>query len=114
MAFWSALLRTITIEATFVPTLLPTIDESGKKSTLKGTLKSTLKGTRKSIVDIISQDPNVTIPQVAEKLGKHVRGIAKHFGNLQAEGYIRRVGADKGGHWEVLPPQVPPQAPPQV
>ena len=75
------------------------------------TLKSTLKGTRKSIVDIISQDPNVTIPQVAEQLGKHVRGIAKHFANLQAEGYIRRVGADKGGHWEVLPPQVPPQVP---
>jgi hypothetical protein len=44
LAFWSALLRTITIEATFVPTLLPTIDESGKKSTLKGTLKNTLKG----------------------------------------------------------------------
>ena len=79
------------------------------KSTLKSTWKSTLKGTRKSIVDIISQDPNVTIPQVAEQLGKHVRGIAKHFANLQAEGYIRRVGADKGGHWEVLPPQVPPQ-----
>ena len=90
------------------------VGKSTLKSTLKGTLKSTLKGTRKSIVDIISQDPNVTIPQVAEKLGKHVRGIAKHFGNLQAEGYIRRVGADKGGHWEVLPPQVPPQAPPQV
>ena len=85
------------------------VGKSTLKSTLKGTLKSTLKGTRKSIVDIISQDPNVTIPQVAEKLGKHVRGIAKHFGNLQAEGYIRRVGADKGGHWEVLPPQVPPQ-----
>ena len=43
MAFWPALLRTITIETTFVPTLLPTIDESGKKSTLKGTLKNTLK-----------------------------------------------------------------------
>lgn len=88
--------------------------ENVGKSTLKSTLKSALKGTRKNIVDIIAQDPNVTIPQVAEQLGKHVRGIAKHFGNLQAEGYIRRVGADKGGHWEVLPPQVPPQAPPQV
>ena len=88
--------------------------ENVGKSTLKSTLKSALKGTRKSIVDIISQDPNVTIPQVAEKLGKHVRGIAKHFGNLQAEGYIRRVGADKNGHWEVLPPQAPPQVPPQV
>lgn len=85
------------------------VGKSTLKSTWKSTWKGTLKGTRKSIVDIISQDPNVTIPQVAEQLGKHVRGIAKHFANLQAEGYIRRVGADNGGHWEVLPPQVPPQ-----
>ena len=77
-----------------------------QNSTLKGTLKSTwsdtLKGTQKKIVEIIINNPNVTIPQVAEQLDLNPRGIAKHFKALQEKGVIRRVGPDKGGHWEVI------------
>ncbi len=86
------------IEIPYVPTLLPTTDESGKKSTLK----STLKGTRKDVVDIILNSPHITIPQIAEQLGLNARGIAKHIKNLQEEGIIKRIGPDKGGHWEVI------------
>ena len=75
-------------------TLLPAIDESGKKSTLKG--------TRKDVVDIILNSPHITIPQIAEQLGLNARGIAKHIKNLQEEGIIKRIGPDKGGHWEVI------------
>ncbi len=77
-----------------------------QNSTLKGTLKSTwsetLKGTQKKIVEIIINNPNVTIPQVAEQLDLNPRGIAKHFKALQEKGVIRRIGPDKGGHWEVM------------
>ena len=77
-----------------------------QSSTLKGTLKSTwsdtLKGTQKKIVEIIINNPNVTIPQVAEQLDLNPRGIAKHFKALQEKGVIRRIGPDKGGHWEVM------------
>ena len=87
------------IEIPYVPTLLPTgEEESGKKSTLK----STLKGTRKDIVDIILNFPYITIPQIADQLGLNARGIAKHIKNLQNEGIIKRIGPDKGGHWEVI------------
>ncbi len=72
------------------------------KVPLKSTLKSTLKGTQKIIVDIISDNPNVTIPEIAERLKLNPRGIAKHFKILQEKGLIRRVGPDKGGHWEVI------------
>ena len=68
----------------------------------KDTLKSTLKGTQKAIVDIIEENPHVTITQVAEQLKLNARGIAKHFKNLQVQGIIRRVGPDKGGHWEIV------------
>ena len=76
--------------------------ETTEKSTLKGTLKSTLKGTSKKIVDIVEDNPNVTIAQVAELLQMNIRGIAKHFQRLQQQGILRRIGPDKGGHWEVL------------
>lgn len=64
--------------------------------------ESTLKGTRKSIVEIMLSNPNVTIPQIAELLGMNSRGIDKHIKSLREQGLIRRVGPDKGGHWEVI------------
>ena len=70
----------------------------------KSALKSTLKSTQKAIVEIIEKNPQVTISQVAEQLKLNMRGIAKHFKNLQAQGIIRRVGPDKGGHWEMVSP----------
>ncbi len=71
-------------------------------STETSTLTSTLTGTRKSIVEIISENPNVTISQIATKLGKNPRGIDKHIQKLREIGIIRRVGGDFGGHWEIL------------
>lgn len=68
----------------------------------KSTLNNTLKGTKSRIVEIITGNPNVTIPQVASQLGLNPRGIAKHFKELQDKGIIRRVGPDRGGHWEVV------------
>ena len=39
---------------------------------------------------------------MAEKIGVTRRAIAKITGALQTEGIIRRVGPDKGGHWEII------------
>ena len=78
------------------------LQNSSLKGTLKSTWSNTLKGTQKKIVEIIINNPNVTIPQVAEQLDLNPRGIAKHFKALQEKGVIRRIGPDKGGHWEVM------------
>ena len=53
-------------------------------------------------VDILSTSVYITIPQIAEQLGLNARGIAKHIKNLQDEGIIKRIGPDKGGHWEII------------
>ena len=73
-----------------------------REENVKTSQKSTLKGTRKDIVDIISNNPNVTIPQIAEQLGMNPRGIDKHLKTLREQGIIRCVGPDKGGHWEIV------------
>ena len=73
-----------------------------QKITLKSTGKSTLKGTKKNIVEIMDNNPTVTIPQIAEQLKLHPRGIAKHIKTLQDQSVIRRIGGDKGGHWVVI------------
>jgi predicted HTH transcriptional regulator len=38
---------------------------------------------------------------MADILEMSRRGIAKQIKKLQEEGRLRRVGPDKGGHWEV-------------
>lgn len=75
--------------------------ESTGKSTPKSTLKSTLKGTRKSILEIIKSNPNITLDQVAAQLRKNPRGIDKHIKILREQGLLRRVDGNNGGHWEI-------------
>jgi ATP-dependent DNA helicase RecG len=42
---------------------------------------------------------------MAERLGLSPEGVRYHLRRLQAAGRLRRVGPDKGGHWEVLTPE---------
>lgn len=59
------------------------------------------KGSLK-IVRIMADEPGVTIPELAERIGIGERAVKKNIANLQAAGKLRRVGPDKGGHWEVM------------
>ena len=69
-----------------------------KADTGKSSLKSSLK-----ILEILSKEPICTYDELAEKLGVSRRAITKQIKNLRDAGKLRRVGPDKGGHWEVLP-----------
>ena len=64
-------------------------------------IKDSQKSSQK-IIELIQENPNVTTSEMAEKIGVTRRAIAKITGALQAEGVIRRVGPDKGGHWELI------------
>ena len=50
-------------------------------------------------------NPKISIPEIAIEVQTSERNIEKHTSNLQAQGIIRRVGPDKGGHWEVINPK---------
>ena len=39
---------------------------------------------------------------MADSIGISRRAIAKTIAKLQAEGILRRIGPDKGGHWEII------------
>ena len=39
---------------------------------------------------------------MAEGIGLSVAGVRKVLDKLRAAGRIRRVGPDKGGHWEII------------
>ena len=64
-------------------------------------LEGTQKGTQK-ILELIKQDKRITRSELAEILELSNSAIKKHLRNLKKKGKLRRVGPDKGGHWELV------------
>lgn len=78
------------------------LDSQGQIPDLgKTTEKSTQKSTQK-ILALIAENPYVTTQEMADSLGITRRAVAKHTKKMQEQGVIRRVGPDKGGHWEII------------
>lgn len=54
------------------------------------------------LIFALRDNPNISAPQLAENLNKSERHIRRILSKLQSDGKIRRIGADKNGHWEVI------------
>ncbi len=74
-------------------------DEGSKKTTHKSNQKSDQK-----ILCIMKERPNVTIAELMEILGMSESGVKKTIRRLKDKNLIRRIGPDKGGHWEAIAP----------
>ncbi|MBQ6008133.1 MAG: winged helix-turn-helix transcriptional regulator [Kiritimatiellae bacterium] len=75
------------------------------KSTLKTTQKTTLKTTQKTtqkILSLIRQNPSITRMQISDAIGLSLEGVKWNLDKLKATGIVRRVGPDRGGHWEII------------
>jgi len=53
------------------------------------------------ITTTLKDNKYVTIPQVAEKVGKSVPTINRHLSKMEKKGAISRVGSKKAGYWKV-------------
>ncbi|MBR6060998.1 MAG: HTH domain-containing protein [Spirochaetales bacterium] len=67
----------------------------------QGSQKSSQKSSQK-IIEMIKQNAHVTTQEMADTLGVSRRAVAKTIAKLQETGCVRRVGSDKGGHWEII------------
>ena len=65
--------------------------------------KTVEKTTRtvEKILKILSNTPSITVREMSEILGLSRRGVEEQIKSLKQKGVIRRIGPDKGGHWEV-------------
>jgi len=57
--------------------------------------------TRAAIVQAMWANPQITITQLAESLGLSTTAVEKNLRILKTQGYVRRIGPARGGHWEV-------------
>ena len=58
--------------------------------------------TPQQILALLRQQPELTLAEVAQALGRSLRTIERAAARLQADGRLRYQGPKKGGHWEVL------------
>jgi len=76
-------------------------EEAGKGPGAKTTQETTQKTTQK-IIALIRRNPEITRQELAAELGITDSGVKYHLKKMQDKGLIRRIGADKGGHWELV------------
>ena len=83
-----------------------------QKTTQKTTQKTPQKTSQKTpqktpqkILELIEGNPQITTQEMADFIGIDIRNIHRNIKKLQEQGVIRRVGPDKGGHWEVITPE---------
>jgi len=60
------------------------------------------KPARQAVVlDLIRQNPSISRKELADRLKINESAVRKHLDALKNKDVIKRIGPDKGGHWEV-------------
>lgn len=62
---------------------------------------SNLNITQNRIVEIMRDNPQITISELSNIIGMSNSGIKKNIAKLKEDGVIERVGSDKSGSWKV-------------
>ena len=62
-----------------------------------------LNETRIKILSMIREDNQISIAQMAEKLGLSTTAVEKNLTYLKTNGYLIREGRTSSGYWEIKP-----------
>ncbi|MBU3739357.1 MAG: winged helix-turn-helix transcriptional regulator [Rhodoferax sp.] len=71
-----------------------------KRQTPEKTRVKTPGKTPDVVLALLRSNPGMTMAQLAQRLGKSVSAIERATKKLREQGRLKRVGPDKGGHWE--------------
>jgi ATP-dependent DNA helicase RecG len=74
-----------------------------KKPAVKGkTSEKTSEKTSVKILRLLKETPDLALAELATRVDRTPRAIEMACAKLVREGKLRRIGPDRGGHWEVL------------
>ncbi len=80
-------------------------NEDSVPQTTTQTTTQTLSKTQIAIIDYIHNHPDASRKEIAANINDITEnGVKYHMQKLQKMGIIKRVGADFGGHWEIINP----------
>ena|SRR3989344_6812916 len=55
-----------------------------------------------NIIEIMKKNSKITIPEIARELNVNEKTIKRDIEKIRESGRVKRIGPDKGGHWEIL------------
>ena len=61
--------------------------------------------SQEKILALMRSNPNISAKSIGETIGMTTRGVEKSIKVLRDSGIIERIGAARGGHWEVKQPE---------
>ncbi len=70
-------------------------------TTTDGSDKSSDKSSDK-ILEMMKENPKISAKAMAEILQLTPRAVEKQIADLKTQGFVKRVGERKGGHWEIM------------
>jgi predicted HTH transcriptional regulator len=70
---------------------------AGKETRVKTRMKTGVK-----ILSAIRANNMITREELAQSLAMTIKGVDWQIAKLKQEGVLKRIGPDKGGHWEIL------------
>ncbi len=78
--------------------------QCGKRGGGKSSVKSSVKklSSAEKIVAYLRTTPTASAHELSIVVNLTVRAVEKNLRTLRESGRLRRVGPDKGGHWEVI------------
>lgn len=92
---------------------VPRVTENGEELTEKlientdGLIEKAMENgerlteNRIAILRLIAEDPYISKSELAESIGISITAISNNIKAMRDK-YLRRVGADKGGFWEII------------
>ena len=83
----------LSFDSTIVKFQLETVEKGSEKGSEKSSEK---------ILELINENKEITISELAKNIGISTRGIEKQIAKLKNEDKLKRIGPDKGGHWEII------------
>lgn len=60
------------------------------------------KRTREQILELIKMNPTITAKELADCLPISLKGVEWQLKQLREQNIIQHIGANKGGHWEII------------
>jgi ATP-dependent DNA helicase RecG len=53
---------------------------------------------------LLREEPQISTDEIARRMAITAKGVEWHIGRLKKDRLLKRIGADRGGQWEVLKP----------
>ena len=80
--------------------LIPADDDTNIDIDVKNETRE--KKTREKIIELIRQNEEITIKEIAKSIGITTKGVEWQLTRLKKAEILIRVGADKGGSWKIV------------